>query len=473
MLFVAAAVAAEFPCCVSQDAQSKGVRFGSVVFSCESPLAVLSYKRVEQATISCSCSVANTNCSQLLNYNPQFSQFQCAASNKQILALEQVNDNFCDCGDDEPNTSACSDGVFYCAGLQTLLPSSRVQDGVKDCCDCSDEPQLGKECVNTCNEEFERRERVRAALDAIVLDGLEEARAVMQNSADRIKALQKEIDTLKQYKSSQARLVEETNALVLRFVEAFKDVPLETWKQVATTIAPSSFVSDDTATPQSIFAKLVEQKRYREFYDQFQPLASSAVSAVTCDAEQVSQWLTQFDFLTSSTTTTRQGDVDKRITQVESLLKHDFGPNGTLVSLLDQEFSMKRGEHTFTFKAFDSCMQGPSSTSLGKFVRWTSIVNEAAEIPQEINEGASVPRPSFVMEFDKGQACYQGTIRTTKVFFRCGSGGNELIQVFEPEMCRYVFLMRSPVACLGSEVFTAAASESSSYWRRFKRWFGR
>ncbi|GFN85119.1 glucosidase 2 subunit beta-like [Plakobranchus ocellatus] len=62
------------------------------------------------------------------------------------IPMEQVNDDFCDCpdGSDEPGTSACPTGSFYCQ-LQILgLPpqsvsASKVNDGICDCCDGSDE----------------------------------------------------------------------------------------------------------------------------------------------------------------------------------------------------------------------------------------------------------------------------------------------------------------------------------------------
>ena len=59
-------------------------------------------------------------------------------------------------------TSACSNGVFYCAnkGHSPLtLISSRVNDGICDCCDASDELSG---CSNTC-EEAGREAREKAA----------------------------------------------------------------------------------------------------------------------------------------------------------------------------------------------------------------------------------------------------------------------------------------------------------------------
>uniref|UniRef100_A0A7C8ZBC1 Glucosidase 2 subunit beta n=1 Tax=Opuntia streptacantha TaxID=393608 RepID=A0A7C8ZBC1_OPUST len=69
----------------------------------------------------------------------------------------QLNDDFCDCpdGSDEPGTSACPNGRFYCrnAGhMPLILFSSRVNDGICDCCDGSDEYDGKIKCPNTCWE---------------------------------------------------------------------------------------------------------------------------------------------------------------------------------------------------------------------------------------------------------------------------------------------------------------------------------
>ncbi|XP_038684530.1 glucosidase 2 subunit beta-like isoform X2 [Tripterygium wilfordii] len=71
------------------------------------------------------------------------------------FARDRLNDNFCDCvdGTDEPGTSACPAGKFYCRNVGStprFIFSSRVNDLICDCCDGSDEYDGHMKCPNTC-----------------------------------------------------------------------------------------------------------------------------------------------------------------------------------------------------------------------------------------------------------------------------------------------------------------------------------
>ncbi|XP_061375421.1 glucosidase 2 subunit beta [Gastrolobium bilobum] len=79
---------------------------------------------------------------------------KCKDGSKSFLR-DRLNDNFCDCpdGTDEPGTSACPAGKFYCRNLGSkpqFIVSSHVNDHFCDCCDGSDEYDGIIHCPNTC-----------------------------------------------------------------------------------------------------------------------------------------------------------------------------------------------------------------------------------------------------------------------------------------------------------------------------------
>uniref|UniRef100_A0A1I8IR25 Glucosidase 2 subunit beta n=2 Tax=Macrostomum lignano TaxID=282301 RepID=A0A1I8IR25_9PLAT len=74
------------------------------------------------------------------------------------LPWSKVNDDYCDCrdGSDEPGTSACKNGRFFCRNRghkPKYLLASRVNDGVCDCCDGTDEFDSWTTCADVCWEE--------------------------------------------------------------------------------------------------------------------------------------------------------------------------------------------------------------------------------------------------------------------------------------------------------------------------------
>jgi len=147
-------------------------------------------------------------------YDPNASNgmFQCLDGSITIKYL-QVNDDYCDCpdGSDEPGTSACSNGKFYCLNKgfkPKILPSSRVNDGICDCCDGSDEwagplYQLGdvgsgsSGCANVCREMGKEEREERERLAKVIEEGAKLRNEMIENGHERKKQRASETEVKK------------------------------------------------------------------------------------------------------------------------------------------------------------------------------------------------------------------------------------------------------------------------------------
>merc|ERR1712242_8151 len=146
-------------------------------------------------------------------YDPNASNgmFQCLDGSIAIKYL-QVNDDYCDCpdGSDEPGTSACSNGKFYCVNKgykPKILPSSRVNDGICDCCDGSDEwagPlfQSGdaapdSACANVCMEMGKEEREERERLAKVIEEGAKMRNEMIEQGRERKRQREAEIETKK------------------------------------------------------------------------------------------------------------------------------------------------------------------------------------------------------------------------------------------------------------------------------------
>ncbi|KAH7826427.1 putative Signal recognition particle receptor [Monocercomonoides exilis] len=103
--------------------------------------------------------------------------FTCFDGSKTIPA-SYVNDNICDCpdGSDEPGTSACPNGKFWCQNLRSrgyYIESSRVDDGIVDCCDGSDEIEFIERAELDAKEKSELVKNCRKVNEEIVKEKTE------------------------------------------------------------------------------------------------------------------------------------------------------------------------------------------------------------------------------------------------------------------------------------------------------------
>ncbi|KAK7251950.1 hypothetical protein RIF29_35579 [Crotalaria pallida] len=125
------------------------------------------------------------------------------------FSKNQLNDDFCDCldGTDEPGTSACPSGTFYCRNAghaPVTLFSSRVNDGICDCCDGTDEYDGKVKCPNTCWEAGKvAREKLKKKIDTyqegvkVRKQEIEQAKVSLEKDQALLSKLKNEESTLK------------------------------------------------------------------------------------------------------------------------------------------------------------------------------------------------------------------------------------------------------------------------------------
>eukprot|EP01105_Mastigella_eilhardi_P010832 TRINITY_DN250_c0_g2_i1.p1 TRINITY_DN250_c0_g2~~TRINITY_DN250_c0_g2_i1.p1 ORF type:complete len:348 (-),score=53.28 TRINITY_DN250_c0_g2_i1:53-1096(-) len=140
--------------------------------------------------------------------------FQCLGS-KTVVPFSAVNDDYCDCpdGSDEPGTSACRNGKFYCpqAGFEgKQIATSLLNDKFCDCCDGADEFASGVKCENTCDIEREQALREADAKLKTFDEGMQQKQALVAGVKERWGLLQSELDILR------TTIMTETNEPALR-----------------------------------------------------------------------------------------------------------------------------------------------------------------------------------------------------------------------------------------------------------------
>jgi protein kinase C substrate 80K-H len=160
------------------------------------------------------------------------------------ITSQAMNDNYCDCpltGEDETLTNACSgsnlwtgihDGIndsshyrdsFACMRQPTLvLPRSRLNDGICDCCDGSDEKE--GDCPDICEEVLRKEREERERLRYMYQEGsakrnadLKHYQSILESTMREINELESDLPQLQSRIQSLNQIIqEEKSSLFLR-----------------------------------------------------------------------------------------------------------------------------------------------------------------------------------------------------------------------------------------------------------------
>ncbi|KAF9383603.1 hypothetical protein CPB97_006337 [Podila verticillata] len=129
--------------------------------------------------------------------------WKCLDGSKTIK-FAAINDDYCDCldGSDEPGTSACGNGYYYCANTghrAAYIKTSRINDGVCDpeCCDGSDETDGQIHCPNICKQVGAEARKEHERVRAIEKEGSKLLQGYINYGKNAKKGLSAKVDKLK------------------------------------------------------------------------------------------------------------------------------------------------------------------------------------------------------------------------------------------------------------------------------------
>lgn len=119
-----------------------------------------------------------------------------------------------------------------------------------------------------------------------------------------------------------------------------------------------------------------------------------------------------------------------------------FGPNGELHSLRDKCFEVEEGKYVYEVCLFGKATQKDkgstgAGTNLGK---WTRASTET------VTDEKNREYPQRIWHWENGTKCWNGPQRSATAYVTCGAE-TKVLSADEPDTCRYVLDMESPIAC--------------------------
>ncbi|XP_058479601.1 glucosidase 2 subunit beta-like [Solea solea] len=403
--------------------------------------------------------------------------FLCIDGSK-IIPFEQVNDDYCDCddGSDEPGTSACPRGRFYCTNLgfrPHYIPSSRVNDGICDCCDASDEYNSHAHCQNTCWN-LGQRERAYVEGQMRTLDEglqlkqqlIEEGVLLWREKQAQLRELQQAAEdlqikleehrrkkneaeqTLKALEAGDSGLRHHNNTITSMFqlLDSNKDARItvdELQAKVTVIHDEGRLLSEDEAVALLGGAHQMDLTKFRHtLWDiltkgdsvKIKDTHGSEDSTVGEDshlkaADRAAKWeATNLKKVEEAYDT-----VNMEISDLQKKLAIDYGTDWEFLFLNSQCYKLKVYEYTYTLCPFNQVTQentAGTQVSLGMWGMW-----------------AGAPKNHYSqMVYENGEPCWQGGSRSATVTLTCGTE-TALRSVKEPSKCQYIMDFQTPVAC--------------------------
>jgi protein kinase C substrate 80K-H len=383
--------------------------------------------------------------------------FACKDGSKTDLLLTKVNDDYCDCADgsDEPGTSACDNGSFFCPNrghLGRKLFSSRVNDGICDCCDGSDEYDGKAKCQDTCyalgeGTRIAKRKEIEAFKKGL------EIRRQYETQAKTVRVeKQKELDKLKTELAQSQQMEKDLQAQVDALETKAKAAQelLAQYKPAEVPVQPP--IEQEQFHEEDGDDHLLEEEEeadededededgeenedgdnggnLREETEETKKeprILLERTDDVKEALEQAEQDVADLKDLRTSlkNVQSKAQETAKDISDLEGYFGIDLGEDA-FYGIHEQTFELHTNEYTYKLTPFKEVKQ--QHTRLGEWGSWLN--------PEHTQ-----------MEYVRGERCWNGPDRKTVVNLTCGDANN-VVSVSEPNKCEYHMEFTTPAAC--------------------------
>ncbi len=343
--------------------------------------------------------------------------------------------------------AACVNGRFWCAnaGFQSAThPSSRVGDGVCDCCDGSDE--AAGACANTCEADGAEWRREQARHEDVVKRGVEERAKYAQRGREaRAEAARTRDEALAGLDTARAR----QEAAKAAQAEAEKVEAEERERrgregeqELHRSLGLSSLRAEE------LRGALVTLARRANASDVLEEVLRSLVAPGTVvvwpegspRGEEAGGAAEPFSTPEADAARKEVSDAAAEVARLEIQLKDadrwdgkDFGPDDAWRPLAERCIASQIQKYRYEVCPFERAQQ--DHTALGSFKAW--------KVPPAQARDGRFP----TMTFEGGSRCWNGPARSIEVEFRCGVE-DRIVSVDEPSTCVYTAVAETPAACL-------------------------
>lgn len=409
---------------------------------------------------------------------PLYSQnlFTCKDGSKTI-SIGQVNDDYCDCpdGSDEPGTSACSNGHFFCkneGSFGKTVPSSRVNDGICDCCDGSDEYDGFSTCANTCAEEhakwlidnqfriqgFAKGTEILRSWIQTSKERMAEAESSKTALEEKIAHLETEIVMKRELVASMEAHPESDPDVVVVDDDSVKSRP-ERLYELYSKLGLNSFSANDLKY--LIVKTLYRASDYNEmvmngFQEDLLEISEHASMKEEVEVSELREVVEMELPDQESETLKKEKEELERLEKEKSIAETELSQKGGNEFFGgNQEFYMMKGEcysHRFNKYEYKACPYGKATQDSISIGSSFSIIDSNGAMIRDasrnlhVNEENVIEGGDVFFYWKNGQKCWNGPYRSLKLKLVCGSEV-EIRNLVEPSMCVYEGELATPAVC--------------------------